>query len=45
MDNFESEDKKTKFSTGTEALDCLTEKGRITDKEYWIQLEIPNAYS
>lgn len=24
-----------KFKTGTEALNYLVEKGRITDKEYW----------
>ena len=31
----ESEEKKMKFNTGTEALNYLTEKGRITNKEYW----------
>ncbi len=31
----ESEEKKMKFNTGIEALNYLTEKGRITNKEYW----------
>lgn len=31
----ESEEKKMKFNTGREALNYLTEKGRITNKEYW----------
>ena len=31
----ESEEKKMKFNTGIEALNYLTKKGRITNKEYW----------
>ena len=33
--DLESKGKKMKFNTGIEALNYLTEKGRITNKVYW----------
>ena len=34
----ESEEKNMEFKTGTEALDYLVRRGRITDKEYWLKV-------
>ena len=34
----ESEEKNMEFKTGTEALDYLVSRGRITDKEYWLKV-------
>ena len=34
----ESEVEKMEFQTGTEALEYLVSKGRITDKEYWLKV-------
>lgn len=34
----ESEEKNMEFKTGTEALDYLVSRGRITDKEYQLKV-------
>ena len=34
----ESEEEKMEFKTGTEALEYLVSRGRITDKGYWIKV-------
>lgn len=37
-EELEREEKRMEFKTGTEALEYLVSRGRITDKEYWLKV-------